>query len=104
MSAPKEYNSLIEEIQKAAETEPWDEELVRIVLNCTLNGGLIAIADAHNRAVKLQRKPLVDALEGLVKEYWMNKGTEHEFIACITPSKIPAYWKKASDELAKVKE
>ena len=26
------------------------------------------------------------ALEGLVKLYVANKGTEHEFISCITPS------------------
>ena len=50
---------------------------------------------AHRNAVNLisdmnfTKKRLAEALaalEGLVKLYVANKGTEHEFISCITPS------------------
>ena len=40
------------------------------------------------------------ALESLVKIYITNKGTENQFVACITPPHgTPAYWKNAINAL-----
>lgn len=40
------------------------------------------------------------ALESLVKIYINNKGTENQFVACITPPHgTPAYWKNAINAL-----
>ena len=44
-------------------------------------------------------KKLTSALQTLVDEYIANRGTKHEFIACITPSKKPEYWSKAEQAL-----
>lgn len=40
-------------------------------------------------------KVMRQALNRLIEEYWMNKDGDAEFIACITPSDIPEYWKEA---------
>ncbi len=70
-------------------------------------------AEAAKNSSDYRREVLqeaLDALEALVHEYWMNKGsdgtfpTPHEFIACITPSGIPDYWRKADAVLAKAKK
>ncbi len=44
------------------------------------------------------------ALKGLIKEYWSNKGTEYEFITCITPDGIPECWLKANEVLTKLEQ
>lgn len=49
---------------------------------------------------------LVEALKGLIAEYWMNKGSDgtfplpHEFITCkTTGNNIPYYWRNAEAAL-----
>ena len=46
-------------------------------------------------------KELTNALETLVDEYIANRGTDGEFICCITPNKKPEYWSKAEQALEK---
>ncbi len=49
-------------------------------------------------------KELTNALQTLVDQYIANRGTEHEFITCITPDKKPWYWLRAEQALEKGKE
>jgi hypothetical protein len=51
MNAPEDYGSIIEQIWKAAATQPWTENTIASLLSTTRDGGLRAIADAHNGAV-----------------------------------------------------
>jgi hypothetical protein len=75
MSAPKVYGSVIEEIKKAAVTNPWTEETVELLLSCTLNGGLQVIADAHNTARAKAFQMGVDSMRtGVAK----GEGTEQQ--------------------------
>lgn len=48
-----------------------------------------------DREVRLER-----ALGTLIRKYWLNKGTDSEFIQVITPKSIPDYWRAADEALS----
>ena len=50
--------------------------------------------------LKAENEKLREALETLVDKYICNKGTEDEFIACITPEGTPDYWENAKQALS----
>lgn len=47
-----------------------------------------------DREVRLER-----ALGHLIRRYWLNKGTDSEFIQVITCKGVPDYWREAEDAL-----
>lgn len=42
-----------------------------------------------------------EALDTLCNVYLANRGSEHEFVTCITPKGVPDYWKRATAILQK---
>lgn len=47
------------------------------------------------RRLKVEKELLIESLENLMKVYFSNRGTDHEFVSCVTPDGVPAYWRKA---------
>ena len=46
---------------------------------------------------------MLGALDGLCDKYLANRGTEHEFVSCITPDKKPWYWVRAEQAVERAK-
>jgi len=71
-----------------------------------INGKRIPKLRTYFKHLRDTRKELYEALNTLIKKYWANKGSSGkfpypgEFIACITPSGIPSYWKVADKAIA----
>ena len=65
------------------------------------------VVDAWHKATKEATRaererwlPVRDALDKLCATYLANRGTEHEFVSCITPKGIPDYWREAEAALS----
>ena len=52
------------------------------------------------RELEARNALLQDALETLVERYIKNKGTEYQFVSCITPTGTPDFWEKAINVLS----
>jgi chromosome segregation ATPase len=52
-----------------------------------------------NTGMQDRERVLRDALGILVDKYVANRGTEHQFISCITPTVMPDYWINAMEAL-----
>lgn len=95
--------------QRATErTKVWEKKFNADVAGNIAETACLKINPDNPRAVAEQIVPMYKALKELIDTYWANQGQDGktcphpaEFIACITPTGIPDYWRKAAKTLQK---
>ena len=61
---------------------------------------MIQALAAERDELQAQVAVLRGALETLVKKYIRNKGTEYQFVTCVTPQGTPDFWENAINALS----